>query len=118
MSTLKECLVTEIILKKKRCFLTCLYRSSSQNREHFQTFSDSLEILMNKINSLNPEISIITGDFNGKCSKWYSFDTRDNIGKELDTITIAGYSQIIEKLTHFTNNLSLALTFFYLILAY
>ena len=118
MSTLKECLVTEIILKKERCFLTCLYRSSSQNREHFQTFSDSLEILMNKINSLNPEISIITGDFNGKCSKWYSFDTRDNIGKELDTITIAGYSQIIEKLTHFTNNLSLALTFFYLILAY
>ena len=62
---------------------------------------------MNNINSLNPAISIITGDFNGKCSKWYSFDTSDNIGKELDTITsTVGYSQIIDKPTHFTNNSS------------
>ena len=60
---------------------------------------------MNNINSLNPVISIITGDFNGKCSKWYSFDTSDNIEKELDTITSnAGYSQIIDKPTHFTIN--------------
>ena len=62
---------------------------------------------MNKIDSLNPAISIITGDFNGKFSKWYSFDTSDNIGKELDTITsTVGYSQIIDKPTHFTNNSS------------
>ena len=60
---------------------------------------------MNNINSFNPAISTITGGFNGKCSKCYSFDTSDNIGKELDTITsTAGYSQIIEKPTHFTNN--------------
>ena len=57
---------------------------------------------MNKINSLNPAISIITGDFNGKCPKWYSFNTSDNIGKELDTISsTAGYSQIIDKPTLF-----------------
>ena len=49
-----------------------------------------------------PTISIITGDFNGKCLKWYSFDTSDNIGKELDTV----YSQIIGNPTHFTNNSS------------
>ena len=61
---------------------------------------------MNNINSLNPAISIITGDFNRKCSKWYSFDISDNIGEELDTITsTAGCSQIIDKPTHFTNNL-------------
>ena len=47
---------------------------------------------MNSINSHNPAISVITGDFNGKCSKWYFFDTSDNIGKELDTITLnAGF---------------------------
>ena len=62
---------------------------------------------MNNINSLNQAISIITGDFNGQCSKWYSFDTSDNIGKELNTIaSTAGYSQIIDKATHFTNNSS------------
>ena len=62
---------------------------------------------MNNINSLNRAISIVTGDFNVKCSKWCSFDISDHIGKELATITLsAGYSQIIDKPTHFTNNLS------------
>ena len=67
ISNLQECLVTEITLKNKRCFLTCLYRSPSQNCEQIQSFCDSLDILLNNINSLNPGISIITGDFNGKC---------------------------------------------------
>ena len=62
---------------------------------------------MNNINSLNPAVSIIFGDFNGKYSNWYSFDISDNIEKELDIITsTAGYTQIIDKLTHFTNHSS------------
>ena len=62
---------------------------------------------MNNINSFNPAISIITGDFYRKCSKWYSFDTSDNVGKELDTITsTVGYSKIIDKPTLFPNNSS------------
>ena len=40
-------------------------------------------------------------------SKWYSFDTSDNVGKKLDTITsTVGYTQIIDKHTHFTNHSS------------
>ena len=48
------------------------------------------------------------------------FYISDNIGKKLDTITSdAGYSQIIDKPTHFTNNHPLALTLFlHQILAY
>ena len=103
ISNLKEWLVTEI--KNERCFFRCLYRSPSQNREQFQSFCDSLDILMNNINSPNTAISIISGDFNGRFSKWYSFNTSEYIGKELDTITLtAGYTQIIEKPTHFTNH--------------
>ena len=75
ISNLKECLVTKITVKIDRCFFTCLYRSPSQNREQFQSFCDSLETLLNNIDSLNSSILIITGDFNGKCSKWPSFDT-------------------------------------------
>ena len=71
----------EIIVKRERCFLTCLYRSPSQGREQSQSFCYSLDIFMSNINSLNPATSIIAGDFNGKCSKWY-FNTSDNIGKE------------------------------------
>ena len=56
ISNLKECLVTEITAKNERCFLTYLYRSPSQNRKQFQSFCDSLDILMNSINSLNPAI--------------------------------------------------------------
>ena len=86
ISNLQECLVTEITVKNKRCFLSCLHRSPSQNHEQIQSICDSLDILMNNINSLSQAISIIIGDFKGQCSKWYSFDTSDNIGKELNTI--------------------------------
>ena len=62
---------------------------------------------MNNINSLNPAILIIIGDFNGKFSQWCSFDTSDHIGKEIDTITsTTDYSQIIDKPTHFTSDSS------------
>ena len=87
ISSVKECLVTEITVKNERHFLTCLYRSPSQNRELFQSFSESLDIPMNNITSLNPAFLIITGYFNGKYSKWYPVDTSDKIGKELDTFT-------------------------------
>ena len=60
-------------------------------------FSNSLDILKNNINSLNPAISIIAGDFSGR---YYSFDPSDNIRKELDIITsIAWYTQILTNLT-------------------
>ena len=68
--------------------------------EQFQSFCDSLDI-----KSLNPAISITTGDFNGKCLKWYFFNTSDNIGKRLDTITsTAGHGEITDKPSHFRNN--------------
>ena len=103
---MKRCLVTEITVKNEKFSLTCLHRSLIQNREQFQSFCDSLDILMNNINSFNPAFSIIIGDFKGKRSKWCSFES-ENIGKELDIITsTAGYTQIIEKPTHFTNHSS------------
>ena len=72
---------------------------------------------MNNINSLNKVliVSIIAEDFNGKSSKWYCFDISDNIGKELETIASAvGYSQIIDKPTHFANDLSSCIDLFYI----
>ena len=102
----KRILVTEITVKNETFSLTCLYRSFIQNRKQFQPFCNSLDILMNYINSFNPAFSIITGDFKGKRSKWCSFEIENN-GKELDIIiSTAGYTQIIEKPTHFTNHSS------------
>ena len=59
---------------------------------------------MNNINSLNPAILIITGNFNGKSSKWYSFDT---------ITSTVGYSQIIDKPTNFINNSSSCIDFIF-----
>ena len=36
--TLDLCLVSEIRSQSKKCFLTCIYRSSSQNNEEFENF--------------------------------------------------------------------------------
>ena len=105
ISNLKECLVTEITVKNKRCLLRSLYRSPSLNREHSQFFCDSLDIPMRDINSLNPAISIITGDFNGKCSKWYSFDTSDNL-RNLIPLNLPVFTQMFGKPTHFKNHSS------------
>ena len=106
ISNLKKMLSYRNTIKNQQCFLTCLYRSPSQSCEQFQSFCDSPDFPMN--NSLNPAtISIIIGYFNGKCSKLYSFVTSDNTGKKSDTITSAtGYTQIIDKSTHFTNYIS------------
>ena len=62
---------------------------------------------MNNINSLNPAMSIIAEDFNGKCSKWHSSDTIDNIGKEIDIVTLSvDYTQVIDKPNNFINHSS------------
>ena len=41
IANLQECLVTEITVKNKRCFLTCLYRSPSQSGEQIQSQSSN-----------------------------------------------------------------------------
>ena len=87
ISNLTECLVTEIAVKNGTVFLMCLYRSPSQNGRQFQFVCNSLDILLNNINSLNPAIA---GYINGKCLKSYHC---------IDT-------QIIDKPTHFTNHSS------------
>ena len=63
ISNLKEFLVTEITIKmndvSSRAYIGLLAK-----------IVNSFSPFVNNINSLNPAISIITGDFNGKCSKW------------------------------------------------
>ena len=48
-----------------------------------------------------PFCSIITGDFNAHCSRWWQNDITNLQGEEIDTLTSsAGYSQLIDKPTH------------------
>ena len=53
LSDLQECKVAEVIVDKERYFLTCLYRSPSQNDDEFETFGFGLTFLLNNINKFH-----------------------------------------------------------------
>ena len=90
LRNMKECLGTEINVKNEKCFFTCLYRCPSQSHEELHSFCSNLAC------------SIVIGDFNAKCSKWCTTDKNNTAGPEIDSITrAAGYSQMINKPTHY-----------------
>ena len=95
-------------VNNEKCFYTCLYRYPSESHEELESFCSSLDSLLSNINDQHPACSIGIGDFNVKYSKWCTTNDKDNTaGLELDNITaIAGYSQIINKPTHFINESS------------
>ena len=107
VSNMEECLVTETNVNNEKWFFTCLYRSPGQSHEELERFCSNLDSLLSHINSQHPAGSIVAVDFNAKCSKWCTIDKDNTAGLELDSITkTAGYSQMINKSTHFINESS------------
>ena len=107
---MQECLVTELSMNNEKCFFTCLYRSPSQSHEELDIFCSNLDLLLSNINNNHPNCSILIGDFNAKSSKWCCSSKDNKAGCELDNITtFAGYSQMIDKPTHFINESSFSI---------
>ena len=107
LSSMKECLVTEINVNKEKCFFSCLYRFPIRSHEELESFCSNLDSLLSNINDQHPACSINIEDFNVKCSKWCTTDKENTTGLELGMITTTpGYSQIIKKPTHFINESS------------
>ena len=99
--------IAEVTVDKGRCFLTFLYRSSSQNDDKPETFCSGLTFLLNKINKSQPSCLVLLGHFNAKQSKWCYTDKNNKAGIVLESITsTAGYNQIINKPNHFKNVVS------------
>ena len=104
---MNECLVTEILLGTEKCFITCLYRSPSQNNDEFENFCTDFNLLLTSINNENPSCSVVLGDFNAKCSKWWPGNKENLEGREIYSLTsTAGYSQLINQPTHTINTSS------------
>ena len=104
---LHECLVTEMRIGKKKCFLTCLYRSPNQISNEFEDFCKDLNLFLSNINDLNPACSIMTGDFNARSPEWWALDKENNEGREISFLTSSGgYSQLIDQPTHITKEAS------------
>ena len=103
--TLDNCLVTEIRLQGEKCFLTCIYCSPSHSRDEFDDFCTKFDLLLSNINQEFPLSSIVMGDFNAGCLRWWQNDVTNSPGQEIDSLILsAGYKQIIDKPTDIINN--------------
>ena len=85
-------------------FFNLFYSSPSQSQDEFENFCTKFDVLLSQINDELPICSIVTGDFNARCSRWWRNDITNFAGKEIDFLTSsAGYTQIIGKPIHVIN---------------
>ena len=99
---LGNCLVTEIRLQNDKCFLPCIHHSLCQNRDEFENFCTSFDILLNNINVELPLCLIVTGDSNTRYSRWWKKHFTRLKGQELNSFTLStGYNQIVDKPTRY-----------------
>ena len=87
LSYVPECLVCEINYNKKKIFIVTLYRSPSQSTDEFDEFLRGFEDVIDYINQCNPYFTLITGDFNARCNRWWENDSNNTEGVSIDNLT-------------------------------
>ena len=104
---LQECIVFELKIGNKFCKTASLDRLPNQYRDEFETFTNNLELILDKIFETNPFSVIASGDFNAKLSQWYKNDKRITEGcKIANLFSQYELKQIINQPTHIHNNSS------------
>ena len=79
----KEALLLEMSNNNKKVMVSVIYRSPSQTNDEFEAFLSNFQMLLNDINNRKPPLSVITGDFNSRCSSWWSEDINTKEGLKL-----------------------------------
>lgn len=79
--------MTEILFNNENISLLLLYRSPSHNHEQLYLFYSDFNSLVSSINNSRLLCSVIVGDFNARCSKWYSRDKNNTAGLEIEAST-------------------------------
>ena len=93
MTQLTECLVCELKINNKKCFITVLYRSPSQSIETFDVLKKGLEQ------------TVFVGDFNARNRNWWGGDIDNIPGLDLDELYFHyGLMQLINSPTHILSN--------------
>ena len=105
LTPLDECLVFELKVGNKKCFITVLYRSPSQSLEEFENFKNGWENTILSINNSNPFLTIFLGDFNARNTLWWGGDVINSEGLDLNELT-SHYNlhQLINTPTHILPN--------------
>ena len=78
-----ECINFEIRISGKLCSFLCLYRSSSQTRDIFETFADNFGLTLDSIINKNPFLIFALGDLNANTTNWYKNDVNSYEGLKL-----------------------------------
>ena len=73
-------IVAEISILRKKIFFIVSYRKPSQTQIEFTQYCEQLDNIINKINTENPFMTILTGVFNAKHNSWYTEDNTDKYG--------------------------------------
>ena len=101
---LQVCIVFELKIGNKFCKIVYLCRSLSQYDGEFDTFSDNLEVTLDKVFETNLFLVTAFGDFNAKLSQWYQNDKTTTEGSKIANLTSQyGLKQTINQPTHILN---------------
>ena len=104
---MSECLLCEVTVINKKGYITVLYRSPSQTDTVFNDFLSIFEKLLQQVSDLNPDFSIILGDFNARSKSWLESDINTIEGTKIDSVpTSYGLQQLITQLMHLLANSS------------
>ena len=68
--SLTECIVAEVNLGTEFLFFTCDYRSPSQTVDEFESYYQSIHLILTNIDDTSLFSSVLIGDFNAKCINW------------------------------------------------
>ena len=85
----------------KQCNFVALYGSPSQNQDEFDSFSENLEITLDKLALNNHFMLVAIRDLNAKSKNWYPLDRTTYEGNVIESITSNfGLHQLIHDPTH------------------
>ena len=98
---LQECIVFELKIGNKFCKIVSLYRSPNQSQDEFETFTNNLELILEKIFEIKPFLVIALGDVKANLCRWYKNDKTTTEGSKIANPTSQyGLKQIINQPTH------------------
>ena len=101
----KEVLLLEMSNNNKKVMVYVIYCSPSQTNDEFEALLSNFQMLLNDINNRKPSLSVIAGDFNSRCSSWWSDDINTKEGLKLFSLTSSNaFSQLINEPTHIQAN--------------
>ena len=97
----------EETVNNKKSYTAVLYRPPSQTNTVFNDFLSNFEKLLQELSALNPDFSIILGDFNARSKSRCKSYINTIEGTKIDSVTTSyGLQQLITQPTHLLANSS------------